>query len=157
MVPHTSIPGPTPADGAPPLEIRVEDVHKSFDSEHVLRGVDLDVRRGELVAVVGASGCGKTVLLEHILGHLAPDRGRVLVADHELPGSPLVDLAQIDETRMNEIRVHCASTGVSVSSMMASTRSMPCALMLACLISTKARTAGQAASSSTNSVRVLMW
>jgi phospholipid/cholesterol/gamma-HCH transport system ATP-binding protein len=91
-----------------PLEIRIEDLHKVFDDNAVLRGVDLDVRRGEIAAIVGGSGCGKTVLLEHIIGQMQPDSGRVLVADHEETGSPLVDLAAIDDIRMDRIRVHWA-------------------------------------------------
>jgi phospholipid/cholesterol/gamma-HCH transport system ATP-binding protein len=90
------------------VEIRIEDLHKAFDDVEVLRGVDLEIFRGELVTVVGASGCGKTVLLQHVIAHLKPDRGRVLVSDHDLPGSPLVDLASLDELALDRIRVHTA-------------------------------------------------
>src|SRR5207249_3619807 len=74
----------------------------------VLRGVDLVVRRGELAAIVGASGSGKTVLLKHLIGHLHPDRGRVLLADHESPDAPLVDLASLDEEATDRLRRHWA-------------------------------------------------
>ncbi|HEV8379473.1 MAG TPA: ATP-binding cassette domain-containing protein, partial [Tepidisphaeraceae bacterium] len=77
------------------VELRVENLHKSFGRNYVLRGVDLEIRRGEMVAIVGSSGCGKTVLLKHMIGHLEPDRGRVLVADHETAGAPLTDLATL--------------------------------------------------------------
>jgi len=90
------------------VEIRIEGLHKSFDGVEVLRGVDLDILRGELVTLVGASGCGKTVLLQHVIAHFRPDRGRVLVSDHALPGGPLVDLATLDERELDEIRVHTA-------------------------------------------------
>ncbi len=94
-------------DGAPP-EIRVEDLHKSFGENEVLCGIDLVIDRGNIVAIVGGSGCGKTVLLDHIIGLLQPDRGRVLVADHETEGAPLTDLATLDEEGMDRIRVHWA-------------------------------------------------
>jgi phospholipid/cholesterol/gamma-HCH transport system ATP-binding protein len=91
-----------------PVEIRVEGLHKAFRGHAVLKGIDLEVRRGDLVAIVGASGCGKTVLLHHIIGHLRPDRGCVLVADHERPGAPLVDLATLDDSGLDRIRIHSA-------------------------------------------------
>ncbi|MFI5401850.1 MAG: ABC transporter ATP-binding protein [Planctomycetota bacterium] len=88
-------------------EILVEGLHKAFGSP-VLKGVDLEIPRGDLVTIVGASGCGKTVLLHHIIGHLKPDRGRVLVADHEQKGAPLVNLATLDEEGLDRIRLHNA-------------------------------------------------
>lgn len=99
---------PEVASPSPPTEILVESLHKSFDGHQVLRGIELTIRRGEIVAVVGGSGCGKTVLLKHLTGHLQPDEGRVLLADHEAPGAPLRDLATLDDDGMDRIRVHWA-------------------------------------------------
>ena len=90
------------------IELRVEDLHKSFGRNQVLRGVNLEIRRGEMVAIVGSSGCGKTVLLKHMIGHLEPDCGRVLVADHETPGTPLTDLATLSPGEMDRLRRHWA-------------------------------------------------
>jgi phospholipid/cholesterol/gamma-HCH transport system ATP-binding protein len=90
------------------VEIRVSDVWKAFGANQVLAGVDLEIRRGEMVAVVGGSGCGKTVLLHHIIGHHKADRGEVLVADHETPGAPLVNVAELDEEGLDRIRIHTA-------------------------------------------------
>ena len=91
---------------ANPVEIEIDGLHKSFDGNRVLAGVDLAIRRGDVIAVVGGSGCGKTVLINHILGQLAPDKGRVLVTDHSLPNRPLVDLAQIDADQVDRIHMH---------------------------------------------------
>ncbi len=88
------------------VEIRVDGLHKAFDGNRVLAGVDLAIRRGDVLAIVGGSGCGKTVLINHILGQLAPDRGRVLVTDHSLPNRPLVDLAAIDADQLDRIHMH---------------------------------------------------
>lgn len=91
-----------------PPEIRIRDLHKSFGDHAVLRGIDLEIGRGEMVAIVGGSGCGKTVLLHHVIGHLQPDRGRVWVADHEQAGGPLVEITDMDPTDMDRIRIHSA-------------------------------------------------
>ncbi|RMG47437.1 MAG: ATP-binding cassette domain-containing protein [Acidobacteria bacterium] len=59
-------------------------VHKSFDGKPVLRGVDLAVRPGETLVVLGASGSGKSVTLRHIVGLTRPDRGVVRVLGREI-------------------------------------------------------------------------
>jgi len=59
--------------------INVENIHKSFGSLEVLKGIDLTVQQGEFVAIMGKSGAGKTTLLQ-IIGSLdRPDRGRVVI------------------------------------------------------------------------------
>ena len=89
-----------------PVEIRIEGLQKWFDGRRVLSGIDLEIRSGELVAIVGGSGCGKTVLLNHVFGQVQPDAGRVLVADHSLPDARLVDLAAVDDEAVNRIHTH---------------------------------------------------
>ena len=89
------------------VEIRVEALCKEFDGNEVLRGVDLEINRGDFVAIVGSSGCGKTVLLNHILGLFAPDSGRVLVRDHAMPEKPIVDLSTFeDQLEIDRIHTH---------------------------------------------------
>jgi phospholipid/cholesterol/gamma-HCH transport system ATP-binding protein len=68
--------------------IRIQDVHKAFNGQAVLDGVSLEIARGESIVVAGKSGCGKTVLLKHIIGLLRPDRGRVFFRDHEVSSMP---------------------------------------------------------------------
>lgn len=59
--------------------ISVKELHKSFGDLTVLRGVDLDVYKGENVVVLGRSGTGKSVLIKILIGLLKPDRGDVFV------------------------------------------------------------------------------
>lgn len=97
----------------PPREIVTEGLRKPFGGKPALQGVDLTIRAGEMVAVVGGSGCGKTVLLKLIMAHFPPDAGKVLVADHEAPldpsgAPPLVDMAALDDAGLDRIRTHWA-------------------------------------------------
>lgn len=59
--------------------IRFVDVHKSFGGNHVLRGLNLDVEKGETLVIIGQSGSGKSVLLKHMIGLLQPDRGHITI------------------------------------------------------------------------------
>jgi phospholipid/cholesterol/gamma-HCH transport system ATP-binding protein len=76
--------------------IELRDIHKSFNSHYVLRGVNLKVEKGESLVVIGGSGSGKSVLLKHIIGLLAPDKGAVFVNSTEL--------SLLDEEGLKEIR-----------------------------------------------------
>lgn len=64
--------------------IRVEDLRKSFDGLEVLRGVSFQIEKGEILALIGRSGYGKSVLLKHIAGLMRPDRGRVLIDGEDI-------------------------------------------------------------------------
>ncbi len=59
--------------------ITISNLKKSFREKRVLQGVSLDIRTGETMVVIGRSGCGKSVLLKHIVGLLVPDEGEVAV------------------------------------------------------------------------------
>jgi phospholipid/cholesterol/gamma-HCH transport system ATP-binding protein len=61
--------------------VELKDVRKSFDSNHVLRGVTFGLRKGTMLAVMGGSGAGKTVLLRIVAGLVPPDSGEVWLFD----------------------------------------------------------------------------
>lgn len=65
--------------------IQIGSLYKSFGENHVLRGIDLDVHKGENVVVLGRSGTGKSVLIKIIAGLLKPDRGSVTVLGYDVP------------------------------------------------------------------------
>ena len=62
-------------DHSPPVVIELAGVEKSFGRQSVLRGVNLQVREGRTLVIVGASGQGKSVIIKHMLGLVRPDRG----------------------------------------------------------------------------------
>lgn len=61
------------------IMIRLRGLKKSFGSQTVLSDVNLDIRRGETMAIIGQSGVGKSVILKHMIGLLQPDEGEVSV------------------------------------------------------------------------------
>jgi phospholipid/cholesterol/gamma-HCH transport system ATP-binding protein len=87
----------TEPSGAGPLKtpkIAVIDLWKGFGGKQVLRGVQLEVERGESFVIVGGSGAGKSVFLKHLIGLIHPDRGNVIVDGEDLTvASPAVCLA----------------------------------------------------------------
>jgi phospholipid/cholesterol/gamma-HCH transport system ATP-binding protein len=75
--------------------IAVRDLHKSFGTNHVLRGIDLDVYQGENVVVLGRSGTGKSVLIKIIAGLLKPDKGSVNVLENDVAAISYHQLEQL--------------------------------------------------------------
>ncbi len=71
--------------------IKVENLKKSFGRLEVLTGIDLEIQKGESVVVIGQSGCGKSVLLKHIIALLRPDEGSVVV-----DGQNVFELKHVD-------------------------------------------------------------
>ena len=76
--------------------IDIINLHKSFNSKQVLRGVNLHIERGETMVVIGGSGSGKSVLIKHIIGLLTPDEGSVKVDG--------VDIFSLSERELNDTR-----------------------------------------------------
>lgn len=64
--------------------IEVIDLHKSFNSHEVLRGINLKVEKGQVLALIGGSGKGKSVLLKHIMGMMKQDSGQIKVDNQDI-------------------------------------------------------------------------
>src|SRR5438270_13949675 len=71
----TTEPGVTAGNGSP--MIRVCSLKKQIDGQEILRGVDVEVRTGETLVLIGRSGGGNSVLLQSIIGLMEPDSGEV--------------------------------------------------------------------------------
>jgi phospholipid/cholesterol/gamma-HCH transport system ATP-binding protein len=76
--------------------IRVANLHKSFRSQKVLTGVNLEFASGKITTIVGTSGCGKTVLLKHLNALFLPDRGEVFVNG--------IDITKLSKNELYQIR-----------------------------------------------------
>jgi phospholipid/cholesterol/gamma-HCH transport system ATP-binding protein len=64
--------------------IKIQNLSKTFNHNLVLDGVSLNIQTGQTCVIIGRSGCGKSVLLKHIVGLLKPDSGRVLIEGKEV-------------------------------------------------------------------------
>ena len=77
--------------------IQVRGLYKRFGRQEVFKGVSLDIMPGEILAVVGRSGTGKSVFLKHLIGLIRPDRGQILVAGQDIHRGSSRHLAQVRE------------------------------------------------------------
>lgn len=76
--------------------IEVKGLSKSFRGRQVLDEVNLEIRRGETMVIMGGSGCGKSTLLRHLVGAVEPDKGEIWIDGKNMVG--------MKEDEMNEIR-----------------------------------------------------
>lgn len=84
---------PEPGNGRQAV-IAVQDVWYRYNGTEALRGVSLEVRRGQLMALMGRNGSGKSTLLKNIVGLLRPDQGRVRLLDWDTARAPLAEITQ---------------------------------------------------------------
>jgi phospholipid/cholesterol/gamma-HCH transport system ATP-binding protein len=87
----------TPDRRGHPRDVFVEfrDVFKAYGSKEVLCGVNLKVYRGEVLVILGGSGTGKSVILRHMLGLEAPDKGRIIVEEEDITDLPEEELYRV--------------------------------------------------------------
>lgn len=75
--------------------IQVVELYKNFGNKKVLKGVNLTINAGETTAIIGKSGCGKSVLIKHIVGLLRPDSGYVTVEGSNVSELEMKELYEI--------------------------------------------------------------
>lgn len=78
------------------IAIRVKDVTRSFGTQKVLQGINLEVERGKITVIIGKSGGGKSVLMKHLIGLLKPDSGEIWIDG--------VDITRLSEPQLNDVR-----------------------------------------------------
>lgn len=77
--------------------IEIKEVSKSFNSHKVLDSLSLNIDKGTTCVIIGRSGCGKSVLLKHVVGIVKPDAGKILVDSREVTA--------LNEKGLNELRM----------------------------------------------------
>ena len=78
--------------------IEIRNLSKSFEDNHVLRGIDLDVEQGSTTVILGKSGTGKSVLLKVIIGLISPDTGSIRIGNNEVVGMRLKEMNELRRT-----------------------------------------------------------
>lgn len=78
--------------------IELIDVCKRFDDKEALKHINLTIKDGETLAIIGGSGSGKSTLLRLLIGLIKPTRGKILVDG--------VDIVPMDEAGLNKVRLH---------------------------------------------------
>lgn len=75
--------------------IRVENLHKAFGTTQILRGVNLDIEKNQITAIIGQSGTGKSVFFKHLIGILKPDEGKIWFYDTEVTAADTPVLVEV--------------------------------------------------------------
>jgi branched-chain amino acid transport system ATP-binding protein len=104
--------GAAPAPGGDAL-LALSDLHAWYGESHILHGMSLEVRKGELVTLIGRNGAGKTTTLKSILGMVGARRGSIRFAGHQLIGMPSHRIARLGIGFCPEERGIFASLNVS--------------------------------------------
>jgi len=80
-----------PPDNQHGVSVQVRGLRKSFSGQEVLKGLDFEVKPGEIFVIMGPSGSGKSVLLRHIIGLEAPDAGEILINSESIQSPNVMD------------------------------------------------------------------
>lgn len=76
--------------------IKVSNLYKSFGNKKVLCGVNLEVKDGETLVIIGGSGTGKSILLKNLVGLIKPDKGKILIDD--------IDITKADKKELHKVQ-----------------------------------------------------
>ena len=92
--------------------IEIINLCKSFEELKVLKNLNLTIEKGQTCVIIGRSGCGKSVLLKHIVGLLKPESGQVIIDNQ--------DITRLNEAELDRLRLrmgllfHCMKNNVAL-------------------------------------------
>src|ERR1700742_2281349 len=92
---------PPTQNGQKGVSVKVLNLHKTFNGQEVLRGINFEVNPGEIFVIMGSSGSGKSVLLKHIIGLEEPNAGEILVNNESILNPDILEryrLAMVFQT-----------------------------------------------------------
>ncbi len=68
--------------------LKLIDIHKKIDNDYILKGINIDIKQGEMVSVLGPSGCGKTTTLRILAGIIKADSGKIIINNQDVSALP---------------------------------------------------------------------
>src|SRR2546423_314475 len=114
-----------PATNQQGVALQVRGLRKSFNGEEVLKGLDFDVRPGEIFVIMGPSGSGKTVLLKHLIGLEAPEAGEILIEGQPIQSPEVMDKYRMAMVFQSGALLNSLSVGENVGLYLAEHRLQP--------------------------------
>jgi phospholipid/cholesterol/gamma-HCH transport system ATP-binding protein len=103
-----------PAQPHPSVGVQVRHLRKSYDGNQVLKGIDFEVKPGEIFVIMGPSGSGKSVLLKHIIGLEAPDEGEILIEGESIYAPGVMDKYRLAMVFQSGALLNSLSVGENV-------------------------------------------
>ena len=107
------------------VSVLVRGLRKSFNGHEVLKGVEFDVKPGEIFVLMGPSGSGKSVLLKHIIGLEEPDEGEILVENQPIQSSRVMEQYRLAMVFQSGALLNSLTVGENVGLYLAEHRLKP--------------------------------
>ena len=96
------------------VSVQVRGLRKAFNGQEVLKGLDFDVKAGEVFVIMGPSGSGKSVLLKHIIGLEMPDAGEILIEGEPIKGADVMNKYRLAMVFQSGALLNSLSVGENV-------------------------------------------
>ena len=96
------------------VSVQVRGLRKAFNGQEVLKGLDFDVKAGEVFVIMGPSGSGKSVLLKHIIGLEMPDAGEILIENEPIKGADVMNKYRLAMVFQSGALLNSLSVGENV-------------------------------------------